>query len=606
MNIVLAAVNAKYIHSNLAVFSLAAYARRQGYAPEVLEFTINQRSDEILQAIYRARPDVLAFSVYIWNVRIVEELLEDLAVILPETEIWLGGPEVSYRAEEFLEKNPYVTGIMRGEGEKTFAALCGIWTGRPDSAGEDTAQPAQDCFCGIPGITWREGGSVRSTPDAAPVSLDELPFPYAGFTASGLPEHRIFYYESSRGCPFGCAYCLSSVEKSMRFRSMELVRRELRFFLDRKVQQVKFVDRTFNCSKKRSMEIWRFIRDHDNGVTNFHFEIGAELLDDDETALLRTLRPGQVQLECGIQSLNPETLSAVHRGMDFEKLAGNIRKLLDGGNIHIHLDLIAGLPYEDLDSFRKSFNGVFAFRPHQLQLGFLKVLCGSPMAADASGYGIEYRRTAPYEVVRTKWLSYDDIIRLKRIEEVFEIYYNSGQFRKTAELLLQEFPDPFSCFDALASFFEERGCFGISISRMQRFEMLLAFFMKLRGMAPALGDAPGVPAPEECCTGDASALPALREFCDAMVWDIYSRENLKNRPAFAAPLAPYAERIRAFYQKEARDPVILTGYEGCDWKQLRSMTHIEVFGREAVLFDYRRRDPVDHSAKRTAVALPEI
>ena len=557
MKILLLAINSKYIHSNLAVYSLHAFAKKLGMETEILEGTINRQPEELLQAVYTAKPDVLAVSVYIWNAVYAESLLEDIRSVLPETRIWLGGPEATYRAEELLHRHPGIAGIITGEGEETFGELCRYWTGQ---SRKDLKE--------ITGIVFRDGDVIRRNRARLPVSLDNLPFPY---DAVCLPAHKIFYYESSRGCPFGCSYCLSSVEKGVRFRDLRLVKRELQFFLDRNAAQVKFVDRTFNCDRRRTLAIWQYLKEHDNGITNFHFETGAELLSNEEIALLGSLRPGQVQLECGVQSLNPDTLKAIHRKMDFEKLAKNVRALQKNRNIHLHLDLIAGLPFEDLESFRRSFNGVYALRPDALQLGFLKVLSGSPMAQDADEYGCVYRKTPPYEVLFTRWLSYDDLVRLKKIEAVFEIYYNSGQFHHTMEQLQQRYEDGFSMYDALAAFYEKNGYDVLSHSRLKRYVILREWIRQ------------NADSPEA--------------YNDSMLLDLYSRENLKSRPDWAPSSEPYRDRIRAFYRKEAEQPEYLTGYDGYDAKQLRSMTHLEILDSGAVLFDYRVRNPVDYSAR---------
>ena len=404
------------------------------------------------------------------------------------------------------------------------------------------------------------------------MNMDDIPFAYEHVK---LPEHRIFYYESSRGCPFGCSYCLSSVEKGVRFRNIDIVKKELKYFLDNNAAQVKFVDRTFNCDRKRTLELWKFIKDNDNGITNFHFETGAEILNDSEIELLNSMRPGQVQLECGVQSLNEETLKAINRRMDFKKLSANVIKIREYGNIHIHLDLIAGLPYEDLESFKRSFNGVYELRPAQLQLGFLKVLGGSPMAFAADEYGCRYKKTPPYEVLKTKWLSYDDVILLKKVEEVFEVHYNSGQFANTMEKLQEHFEDGFSMYEKLAEFYDKKGYFDVSHSRIRRYEILLEFISSI-GLDP-------------------------EEFKESILTDIYLRENLKNRPAWAPSLKEYDAKIREFYKKEAEEPKYLKSYKNYDWKQLRSMTHIEVFDNKAYLFDYSERNPLDHSAKKAVI-----
>ena len=502
MKFLLTAINAKYIHSNLAVYSLRASALAQtagrrvpaqaqpapgapgaasappdfGEPPalqgkaviELAEFTINHRTEEILREIYLRKPDVLLFSCYIWNIVYVRELAENCRKIMPEVPIWLGGPEVSYDAEETLRENPAVDGILCGEGEETFRLLAECC-----AAGQaDTEHLAE-----IPGLVFREpqgsaerrpegraavlgeaqqtaqaaaGRPIRVNPQAPLPDLNSLPFPYADLTGF---ENRIIYYESSRGCPFSCSYCLSSIDKSVRFRDAEKVCRELQFFLNRRVPQVKFVDRTFNCRKSHAMAIWTYILEHDNGITNFHFEIEAELLDAEELELLGRMRPGLVQLEIGVQSANPKTLEAVRRKTDLDKLEKIVGQIRSGRNIHQHLDLIAGLPFEDYESFGHSFDRVFAMKPEQLQLGFLKVLKGAPMQEDARKYGLQWRFQPPYEVLSTPWLPFSDILRLKMIEEMVEIYYNSLQFGKTLEQLIPRFSSAFAFFENLAVYY---------------------------------------------------------------------------------------------------------------------------------------------------------
>ncbi len=576
MNIVLMAMNAKYIHSNLAVYSLRSYARSKGFDPALKEFTINQQEDEILRELVKEEPDVLAVSVYIWNVDQVFSLLADLHGILPETEIWLGGPEVTFRAEEVLEELPFVRGILMGEGEETFAELCSLW--------QQEAEPGQ--FSRVKGIAWRSpGGSMHQNPGREPLSMDELVFPYEDLKSF---EHRIIYYESSRGCPFRCSYCLSSVEKSLRFRSREKVEKELQFFLDRKVPQVKFIDRTFNCSKAHTMEIWEYLRDHDNGITNFHFEIGADLLDEEEIRLLSGLRPGYFQLEIGVQTTCTETLREIRRMADFSVLSRNVLAVSAGKNVHQHLDLIAGLPYEGYDRFKVSFNDVYALRPEQLQLGFLKVLQGSWMHEMAGEYGIARKKKQPYEVLSTNWLSYREILDLKLVEEMVEVYYNSGQFRETVSLMETLFPDAFTLYESLGKYYEEKGYLQLSHSRQRRYEILLEF-LRDRG-------------------ADEKVQLRIR---NSLVCDLYRRENCKSRPLWADSQDRWKEKSKEFYRREAETKVLLPEYGSYDWKQLRSMTHLEVLaepegedGQEKItvlLFDYAVRNPLDASARVTDV-----
>lgn len=582
MKFLLAAVNAKYIHSNLGVYSLKAYAAKYVAFPEteieIGEYTINSQMDMILKDIYRRRPDVVGFSCYIWNIACVMDLVRDLPKVLPGVEIWLGGPEVSYDARQVLRREPSVAGIMIGEGEETFASLVACY-GRDQ--GGTSREDFLEALGGIDGLAFRKAdGEIVCRPLKKAVDLSTIPFPYEGLEGF---ENRIIYYESSRGCPFSCSYCLSSLDKSVRFRDLELVKRELDFFLERKVPQVKFVDRTFNCSKKHTMAVWRHIIGHDNGVTNFHFEISADLLDDEELELISRMRPGLIQLEIGVQSTNPDTIREIKRKTDLHRLEAVVGRIRSFGNVHQHLDLIAGLPWEDYESFRQSFNRVYAMRPGQLQLGFLKVLKGSYMADMAHTYETRYTGRPPYEVLATRWLDYGDVLRLKGVEEMVEVYLNSGQFQNTVKLLEREFPTPFDLFETLAVFYEENSLLERNHSRMARYEILDQFVMEKIGMAEGNGR---------------DSQTWLNQFHDAMVYDLYLRENLKSRPPFAQDQEPYKAAVREFFTQEADNPrYLLSGYEGYEPRQLAHMAHLEVFSDgEAVLFDYKKRDALSYNA----------
>lgn len=573
--ILLAAVNAKYIHSNLAVYSLRAYARKQGILTDLAEYTINQPQDEIMKDIFRYRPDVLCFSCYIWNISFVRELIYDLSKVLPETEIWVGGPEVSYDAGKVLEENPAIHGVMRGEGEKTFAELAD-WILRKEGSSEEYRRNG---IREIRGITYRdEQGLIQKNLDREIMELSEVPFPYEDLSAF---DHRIIYYESSRGCPFSCSYCLSSVDKCLRFRDTELVKQELQFFIDRKVAQVKFVDRTFNCRKEHAMEIWRFILESDNGFTNFHFEVAADLTTEEELELFRKMRPGLIQLEIGVQSTNPKTVEEIHRKMDFHKVAEIVRKVQTGHNIHQHLDLIAGLPFEDYESFSESFRDVYRLHPDQLQMGFLKVLKGSYMAEHLQEYEGVCRNKEPYEILSTRWLSYADVIRLKQVEEMVEVYYNSGQFQNLLQEVETKYRNMFHFFEGLGIFYEERGYGKISHTRIRRYEILLEFLKE--------------------------AFPdKIQKFCNLAVLDVYARENAKSRPHFAADNGPYKDCLREFFQREEVTRELLPSYEGYGWKQMWKMTHVEIIAfigeqPKAILFDYNERDPLTGSARQIDV-----
>ncbi|WP_347062022.1 B12-binding domain-containing radical SAM protein [Hungatella hathewayi] len=569
MKCLLAALNAKYIHSNPGIYSLKAYAMgrleqdsaclKREISVELGEYTINNQMGDILKDIYLRKPDIIGFSCYIWNITWVMELVRDLPSVLPEAEIWLGGPEVSYDAADILEREPNVTGIMMGEGEETFLEVL-----------KHYAEGRRDFFT-IDGVACRnEKREVVSQPLKKAADMSAIPFPYEDLHDF---EHKIVYYESSRGCPFSCSYCLSSLDKSVRFRNLELVKRELDFFLEHRVPQVKFVDRTFNCSKKHTMEVWRHITEHDNGVTNFHFEISADLLDEEELELMAQMRPGLIQLEIGVQSTNPDTIREIRRKTDLNRLKSVVERIHGFGNIHCHLDLIAGLPYEGYESFRNSFNEVYGMKPDQLQLGFLKVLKGSYMAENAEAYGLVYSAKPPYEVLGTKWLDYESLLKLKGVEEMVEVYENSGQFTVTMKELVKEFDTPFDLFSELAEYYEAHTLTGVSHSRMARYEILDRFV--------------GEHIPDK-----------LELYRRLMVYDLYLRENLKSRPDFAEDQTPFKEKIREFFAKEAVNHRYLReGYEGFEARQLIKMAHLEVFGgKTAVLFDYRQRDPLSYNA----------
>lgn len=548
MKILLAACNAKYIHSNLAVYDLKAYSSDYDEHVILREYTINQPKDEILKDIYSSGADVVCFSCYIWNISFVRELIRDLVKILPKTAFWAGGPEVSYDAEKFLTEMPEMTGVMVGEGEKTFHDLLEFYIDGKDSLEE------------ISGIAYRTGDKIIHNGWRELMDLSAIPFVYEHLEKF---ENRIIYYESSRGCPFSCSYCLSSIDKKLRFRDLELVKKELQFFLDHRVPQVKFVDRTFNCKHEHAMTIWKYILEHDNGVTNFHFEISADLLREEEMELMSQMRPGLIQLEIGVQSTNPETIRAIHRHMDLKKLEHCVNRVHSFRNIHQHLDLIAGLPYEDYDTFHQSFNDVYQMKPDQLQLGFLKVLKGSLMQKEAEGYGIVYKEKEPYEVLSTNWLTYGEVLKLKMVESMVEVYYNSGQFWHTLEYLVPLEKDAFTFYEKLGSFYEKKGYSEISHSRMRRYEILLEY----------LKEETDVPA---------------EVAAQKMLYDLYLREKLKKRPAFAPDQKQYETAVWNYRKNN----------------QVSKIAHIEVFENGTViLFDYEKRDPLSKNAYTEVIQL---
>ncbi|MCI5858167.1 MAG: B12-binding domain-containing radical SAM protein [Agathobacter sp.] len=551
MKILLTAVNAKYIHSNPAVHILKTYAAEWSDHIEVAEYTINQQTESILADIYNRKPNVIAFSCYIWNWNTIERLIGELPKILPQIQIWLGGPEVTYDATKRLEELPAVTGVFVGEGEESFRDVATYYCSKTGSLEQ------------IPGLCLQQYGY---TGNRQPMEMDRVPFFYNDLTDF---ENKIMYYESSRGCPFSCSYCLSSVDKKVRLRSLSLVLPELQFFLDKKVPQVKFVDRTFNCNHAHAIGIWKYLLEHDNGVTNFHFEISADLLNEEELDILSRMRPGLVQLEIGVQSTNPKTIQKIHRTMDLDKLKQIVARIHEMRNIHQHIDLIAGLPYEDYASFADSFNEVYAMQPDQLQMGFLKVLKGAYMAAHTADYGLVFGSYPPYEVLATNWLGYAEVLKLKKVEEMVELYYNSNQFVHTLCVLEKAFASPFAMFETLGNYFEENGLFVNKPARSYRYEVLLEFAMSYDKENTAL-------------------------YKELLTYDIYLREKCKSRPTFATDLSAYRNELRK-REKDKRNHIDIFCFPvwETDAQKIQKGTKVPVF----LEFDYEKRDPLTHNAK---------
>ncbi len=568
MNILITAINAKYIHSNLAVHSLRAHAGEFAEQISIAEFTINNQKDYILEQIYKNKPDVLCLSCYIWNMEYIEFVMREYHKLCPNVPIWVGGPEVSYEVMEFLQEHEEVTGVMIGEGEETFRQLC-IYYCDPKAQGD---------LKDIKGIAYRDGQEIVITATRPLLNMSDIPFCYdrmADFS------NRIIYYESSRGCPFSCSYCLSSVDKALRFRDIKIVKEELQFFIEQKVPQIKFVDRTFNCNHSHAMEIWKYIKEHDNGVTNFHFEISADLLNEEELKLIADMRPGLIQLEIGVQSTHEATIREIHRTMKLERLKEVVRNIQSNRNIHEHLDLIAGLPYEDYVTFQNSFDEIYELKPNQLQLGFLKVLKGSYMYAHAKEYGIIYHDNPPYEVLSTNWLSYNDILRMKQVEEMLEVYYNSGQYEISMALLEKFFDSAFFMYEQLGAFYEKKGYFGMSHSRMRRCEILLEFL-------------------QEHLKTDAST---MRMFEEALTFDLYYRENCKSRPKWAPDTSTFKQKTRKYCTNGKMSHLEPFHYafpsKGKHFVQTLPKREAEPIW---VLFHYDRRDPLDHQASVEVIA----
>lgn len=650
MRFLLCGINAKYIHSNLAIFSLKAYADRKkipGAEIILKEYTINNYVEDILQDLYEEKADVVIFSCYIWNISFVRELAAELKKVSPDVKIWAGGPEVSYAANKFLMENPAFDLIMQGEGEKVFSELirltveekCRIKDVYKQSeskkvlsgivekrysierkqavkeekdiedkhfAGEDNVYPTN--YIDMSKLQKLQGIAVRdfsgeaalgnaesnignktkiiNTGFATLMDMDTIPFVYEDFH---LFEHKILYYETSRGCPFCCSYCLSSVDKTVRFRSLPIVKKELDAFLEAKVPQVKFVDRTFNCNRQRAIDIWSYLVEHDNGITNFHFEISSDLLGEEELELFAKMRPGLIQLEIGVQSTNGETVDAIHRHMDLDKLFHYVDRVHELGNIHQHLDLIAGLPYENYERFGCSFDDLYAHEPDQLQLGFLKVLKGTMMEEEVKKYSILYRNQPPYEVLGTKWLSYDEIILLKGVEELVELYYNSGQYTLTLKYAVPFFESPFRFYEMFSAWYRGKGYHKLNHNRLEKYNILREFLREHI---------------------DENEWDTLDEI---MLYDMYLRENVKGRPAWAKDTAQYKKEWKALYREQGEKLFPEDVQAGIyDSKRAANQSHIEVFEinikkfeqsgqvekkQVFCLFDYSRRNPLNRAAR---------
>ncbi|GKX32083.1 B12-binding domain-containing radical SAM protein [Vallitalea longa] len=581
MNVLLVGINAKFIHSNLAIRYLQKYCTYYKDNIETVEYTINNHYDFILQEIYKKKPDILTISCYIWNIEIVKSLVKDYKKISPDTLIVLGGPEVSYDTVDLMNEYKEIDIVVVGEGEATFNDLMKYYID-----GEGNLDSTS-------GIIYRKGKELLVNEYRIPLGLDDIPFVYDnGFSEF---QNKIIYYESSRGCPFNCQYCLSSIEKGVRLRSLSLVLKELQCFLDARVVQVKFVDRTFNCNKKHALGIWKYLYEHDNGFTNFHFEISGDLLDDETIEFLSKVRPGLFQLEVGVQSTNETTINNIKRKTNFERLSGVVSKINQGNNIHQHLDLIAGLPGEDYNSFGRSFNDVYKLEPQQLQLGFLKVLKGSGLKQDVGKYGIIYKDKAPYEVLKTKELSYDDVLKLKMIEEMVEIYYNSGNFYFAIKYMERYFSDPFDLYEKLARYWLRNKYHEINHNKIKLYTILLEFYY------------------DEVEKDDDNIKEILK-------FDMYLQEKVKKYPYWLERSNDFREDIIEFYKDENNILKFLPDYSNYTSKQISRMTHLEIFpiniikwshdfdqpiknDETAVLFDYHNRDVFRNNAKYVQVKL---
>lgn len=464
MKVLLTALNAKYIHSSLAVAYLKSYCTDEIWKIDAKEYSINENIENIMADIYEQKPDILAFSCYIWNIELILKLCADFKKISPTTVIILGGPEVSYNSVQIIKENKAVDFIIRGEGELVLKELLSVIYHEGD-------------LSKINGITYQKEGQIYYNPDQDLIkNLDIIPNPYNEENLAGYYKNKVIYYETSRGCPFNCSYCLSSTIRGVRYFSLTRVKHDLLLFIKQRVKEVKLVDRTFNCNEKRAREIMEFIIEN-NFSTRFHFEIGAELFSDEMLEFLKKVPPGMFDFEIGVQSTCSETLKAVNRSGNWIKAREKIRKLTDAGNIHIHLDLIAGLPFEDYERFGKSFNDVYNLNPHVIQLGFLKLLKGSKIREEEEKYGYKFQAAAPYQVLENNYISYYQLIKLKQIEELLERYYNSGGFKNTLLYLSAKAykRDAFLFFQELADFWNKKGYFNRSHKKETEYSILQSF-----------------------------------------------------------------------------------------------------------------------------------
>ena len=571
MKVLLTTLNAKYIHSSLALRLLQKYCTSSDFEISIQEHTINDRIENITAAIYKADADVIGFSCYIWNISMVLEIADRLKKVKPECTIIFGGPEVSYEPKEIMESYPFINYIVMGEGEDTLKELL------------DNLGHTEDRLDGVLGIAFREKDGIKvNAPRPLICDLDKLPSPYSEEDTTEL-KGRILYYETTRGCPFNCSYCLSSTIEGVRYYSVERVKKDLLFLIQQQVHQVKFVDRTFNCNKQRTMELFKFLVETQSS-TSFHFEIAADLLDDDMIEYLATVPEGLFQLEIGVQSTNLSTISAIERKMNFVKVAENVRKLLRKDNIHLHLDLIAGLPGENYASFSKSFNDVFNLKPHVLQLGFLKLLKGSKIRQEASKCDYKYIDVPPYEILQNNVLSYKEILKLKGLEDVLENYHNSGAFNKSLDYIINGYYNSaFEFFDELAEFFENRGLDKLSHSRKALYDILDEFIVH------KIGKNTGV----------------FREF---LKFDLVYHQKGVQLPAWASRLQPdnFKESCFEFLKKRTNVEKFLPQFADLPAKKIIKEVDFEVFdinvletvqehqkSKTIVLFDYSVLDVYD-------------
>ncbi|NCB41178.1 MAG: DUF4080 domain-containing protein [Clostridia bacterium] len=463
MKILLTTLNTKYVHSNLALRYLYAVAGDYRDCIEIAEYTINHYDDYIFTELMRRDSKLYCFSCYIWNIDRILYLVENLKKAKPNVKILLGGPEVSFEGEEFLFNNPYVDFVIQGEGEGTFSNfLAQYFSSLPN-------------YEEILGLMYRDGSFVKRNSPCPLLKFESVPNPYDFLPAE---EDKVLYYESSRGCPYRCAYCLSSLEHQVRALSLERVKTDLNYFIYKRVKQVKLVDRTFNFDANRSLEIMKHIIQKDNGITNFHMEMCGELFTEDYYTLLQGVRPGLFQFEIGVQSTNQSTLNSVNRRGNFSKVEEAVKRLQKIGGIHLHLDLIAGLPLEDYSTFRHSFNDVYSLNPNEFQVGFLKLLKGTQLRDEAKLYGYVYRSKAPYEIITSSYISADGLIRIKMIADMVDIYYNRSGFVRTIEAVLKYYDNPFDFYEELGVWYYSRGHQSKSHSKEDQYRIIRSFLRR--------------------------------------------------------------------------------------------------------------------------------
>lgn len=545
MKVILTTLNAKYTHSSLALRYLKEYCKPVCEV-EIKEFSINNSILDILSQIYQTKPNTVGFACYIWNIEMTIKLVNLLKKVLPDITIICGGPEVSYQPEEFLRENESVDYIIQGEGEETlYHLLAQLKLGKRIE--------------GIPALTYyNQKNEMVSSHPIVVENLDTISFPYHDEEMAELKD-KIIYYESSRGCPFSCQYCLSSATQGVRFFSINRVLDELRFFIRHDVQQVKFVDRTFNAKKSHYIQILKFLVGQ-NCKTNFHFEIAADLLDDEVLDVLALMPVGRVQLEIGVQSTNEVTLDKICRNNNWDKIVHNVMRILAFNNIHLHLDLIIGLPNEDYKSFQKSFNDVYNLKPHMLQIGFLKLLKGSGISLNRKKHEYVFMDTAPYQILSNKYMSYEEVRKLHILEEVFEQYYNSGRFKNATQLLIDLIDgNAFRFYDTLTEYWQERGFHLIAHTTKSLYKYLYEFC-------------------EEKYPEKAELLKEILKF-DALLSD-----KAGIRPDFLDWNEEKYNTKTSYFWREKVAEKYLDQYKFTTWRDIKKKYHIEVFKFDIIKF----------------------